>query len=70
MVTRELIHSEVDRLNLEELEELHKLIRQLTRSKQKTKKKGALARIKKVKVSAPKDFAVNHDRYITGEPRG
>jgi hypothetical protein len=69
MVTRELIHSEIDRLNSAQLEELHKLIRQLNRPKQKARKKGALARIKKIKISAPSDFAANHDRYASGEPR-
>lgn len=69
MVTRELIHSEIDRLNGEQLEELHKLIRQLNRAKPKAKKKGALARIKKIKISAPKDFAANHDNYASGEAR-
>ncbi|MBI3161663.1 MAG: hypothetical protein HYZ23_04100 [Chloroflexi bacterium] len=64
MVTRELINSEIDRLNLDDLDELYKLIRQLSRAKRKTKKKGALARIKQVKVSGPKDLSVNHDRYV------
>ena len=68
MVTRELIHSEVERLNAADLEELYKLIRQLNRAKRK-KKKGALSRIKQVKISAPKDFSANHDLYATGERR-
>jgi hypothetical protein len=66
MVTREFIHSEIDRLSMEQLEELHKLIRQLSRPKPKVKKKGALARIKKIKISAPSDFAANHDHYASG----
>ncbi|HKZ36128.1 MAG TPA: hypothetical protein VJ184_00655 [Chryseolinea sp.] len=69
MVTRELIHSEIERLNVEDLDELYKLIRQLSRAKRKSKKKGALSRIKRVKVSAPKDFSINHDHYVTGEHR-
>lgn len=69
MVTRELIYSEIERMNVEDLDELYKLIRQLSRAKRKSKKKGALSRIKRVKVSAPKDFSINHDRYITGERR-
>lgn len=69
MVTRELIYSEIERLNVEDLDELYKLIRQLSRAKRKSKKKGALSRIKRVKVSAPKDFSINHDRYVAGEHR-
>ncbi len=69
MVTRELIHSEIERLNVEDLDELYKLIRQLSRAKRKSKKKGALSRIKQIKISAPKDFSINHDRYVTGEHR-
>ncbi len=69
MVTRELIHSEIERLNVEDLDELYKLIRQLSRGKRKSKKKGALSRIKRIKVLAPKDFSVNHDQYVVGEHR-
>jgi len=69
MVTRELIHSEIDRLSAEDLDELYKLIRQLARTKHKSRKKGALSRIKQVKISAPKDFSVNHDLYIAGKSR-
>ena len=69
MVTREFIHSEIDRLTAEDLEELHKLIRQLSRAKRKNRKKGALSRIKRVKISAPKDFSINHDLYISGKSR-
>ncbi len=35
--------------------------------KRKSKKKGALAKIRKVKISGPKDFSVNHDLYIAGK---
>jgi len=63
IVTRELIHSEVERLNVEDLDELYKLIRQLSRAKRKPKKKGALSRIKRIKVSAAEDLSANHDRY-------
>ena len=68
MVTRELIHTEIDRLNTEDLDELYKMIRQLSRGKRKSRKKGALSRIKRVRISAPKDLSVNHDLYIVGKP--
>lgn len=70
MVTRELIHSKIDNLSPEELDELDKIIRQMNLEKRKAKKKGALAKIRKVKISAPKDFSVNHDLYIAGKRRG
>lgn len=69
MVTREIIHSEIDKLTVEDLEELYKLIRQLSRAKRKTRKKGTLSRIKRVKISAPKDFSINHDSYVIGKAR-
>ena len=69
MVTRELIHSEIDRLSAEELDELYKLIRQLSRAKRKSRKKGALSRIKRVRISAAKDLSVNHDLYVAGKTR-
>lgn len=70
MVTRDLIHSEIERLDADSLEELYKLIRQLNHAKRKPKKKGALSKIKQIKISAPKDFAQNHDQYASGEKRG
>ena len=69
MVTRELIHSEIERLNAEELDELYKLIRQFNRGKRKTRKKGVLSKISQIKISGPRDLSVNHDRYITGKRR-
>jgi len=66
MVTRELVYSAIDRLNADELDELYKLIRQMSRTKRRSKKKGALSKIKRVKIVAPKDFSLNHDRYIAG----
>ena len=66
MVTRELVYSEIDRVNADELDELYKLIRQMSRTKRKSKKKGALSKIKRIKIMAPKDFALNHDQYIAG----
>ncbi len=69
MVTRELIHSEIENLNAQELDELYKLIRQLNRGKRKSKKKGVLSKIRRVKISGPRDFSVNHDLYITGKRR-
>ncbi|MBV6452698.1 MAG: hypothetical protein MHPDNHAH_03460 [Anaerolineales bacterium] len=69
MVTRELIHSEVDRLNADKLDEVYEHIRQLNRGKRKLKKKGVLSKIRRVKISGPKDFSVNHDLYISGKNR-
>jgi hypothetical protein len=69
MVTRELVHSEIERLNTEELDELYKLIRQMNRGKRKPKKKGALSKIRRVRISGPRDFSINHDLYIAGKRR-
>lgn len=69
MVSRELIHSEIDRLGAEELDELYKVIRQLNRTKRKSRKKGALSRIKQVKISASRDFSIKHDLAIAGKRR-
>ena len=66
MVTRELIYSEIDRLNADELDELYKLIRQMSQTKRKSKKKGALSKIRRIKIVAPRDFSLNHDHYIVG----
>jgi len=70
MVTRELIHSEIERLSNDELAELYMAIQQMTRVRRKAKsKKSLMARLKSVSIFAPEDFAANHDHYFTGERR-
>jgi len=68
MVTREVVQTELERLDSDELSEVYKFIKKtLARSKSKTKKKSLMARLKTIKIDAPEDFAENHDLYVTGE---
>jgi len=68
MVTREVVQTELERLDSDELSEVYKFIKKnLAPSKSKTKKKSLMARLKTIKIDAPEDFAENHDLYVTGE---
>ncbi len=70
MVTRELLHSEIEHLSNDELAELYTAIQQLTRVRRKAKsKKNLMTRLKNVSILAPEDFAANHDHYIIGKYR-
>jgi hypothetical protein len=70
MVTRELVQTELERLDKDELSEVYKFIKKnLVRPKPKTGKKSLMASLKAIKIDAPEDFAENHDLYVTGEKR-
>jgi len=38
--------------------------------RRKPKKEGVLSKIRRIKISGPKDFSMNHDLYITGKRHG
>jgi len=69
MVTKELIHTEIDNVSGEYLEELYEIIRRFVQSKRQAEKPSLMSRLKSITIDAPEDFAVNHDLYITGEKR-
>ena len=70
MVTKELIHTEIDTVSGEYLEELYEIIRRFVQSKRQAKKPSLMSRLKSITIDAPEDFAANHDLYIiTGEKR-
>jgi hypothetical protein len=69
MDTRELIHAEIDQLGQEQLNELYQLIKDLTRSDRSDERLSLMARLKRITIDAPPDFATNLDRYTSGERR-
>lgn len=66
MVTKELIHSEIDRVSDEHLEELYRVIKGLIESKRDSKQ-SFMSKLKNIKINAPEDFAANLDLYTSGE---
>lgn len=69
MTTREIIQLELDKLTEDDLSELLRVIRSLDQAKDKPapREPGLLAKLKKVKIEGPKDFAANLDLYLSGE---
>jgi hypothetical protein len=69
MTTKELIYEAVEKIGEENLEELYRLIRDFMAAKLPPSKASILAKLQKVKINAPEDFASNFDLYASGEKR-
>ena len=67
MNTKELILDELNKLEEDSLQELYGLIKNFANNKTSEKKQGALAKLKKIKIQAPVDFAANIDFYLNRE---
>lgn len=69
MVTKEMVRAEIDRISTEHLDELYRLIKHFTADKETAPKPSLMARLSKIKIDGPEDFAVNLDLYLHGEKR-
>ena len=69
MTTKELIQTEIETLSDEELDELYTVIKQFTQSKRHAKPQSFMAKLKRIQIEAPEDFAANLDLYVSGERR-
>ena len=67
MTTKKLIKEEIDHLSDEHVNELYKMIKSFPHAKTSTSSTGLLAKLKRIKIDAPEDFASNVDLYISGE---
>lgn len=67
MTIKERIQSEIDNLPEEALEELYELVQQFAARKSGAAEPGLLAKLARVKIEAPPDFASNLDAYMSGE---
>ncbi|MCW5854277.1 MAG: hypothetical protein KIT87_29685 [Anaerolineae bacterium] len=60
MTTKELIHAEIEKVREADLEALYHVIKDFTEAKAEQRQKpGALAKLKRIRISAPEDFAAN-----------
>lgn len=66
MITKELIHSEIDRLSDDYLDELYSVIKHFAETK-KNGKQSFMSKLKSIKINAPEDFSTNLDLYTSGE---
>ncbi len=69
MTIKERIHAEIDSVEEESLTELFRLVKRFVAKKKPHKNHGIMAKLRKVKIEAPADFAANLDLYINGEKR-
>lgn len=69
MITKELIHSEIDSIGNEYLGELYDVVRDFAESRKNGKKQSFMSKLKNIKIDAPEDFATNFDLYMSGEKR-
>jgi hypothetical protein len=63
---RDLIETEIDKVSDENLDELYVTIQQFVKEKSASQT-GVLARLKRIRIQAPEDFAQNLDQYLNGE---
>lgn len=67
MPTRELIKAEIDNIPEAELDELYQIIQGFMQSKVTDEEQGLMARLRRIRIDAPEDFAANFDLYTSGE---
>jgi len=68
VITKEDIKQEIEKVPDEKLESLYKYVRELTEVKpKKQSKESFMAKMRKIRINAPSDFATNIDDYLYGE---
>lgn len=68
MVTKELLHAEIDRVPEKDLEQLYDLIKSFTQLKPQDDR-SFMSKLLSVQFDGPEDLAANHDLYLNGEKR-
>jgi hypothetical protein len=69
MTTKELIQTEIDKVNGKDLDELYGLIKDFVAAKAAPRRSGILAKLKRIQIDAHADFASNLDLSLSGEKR-
>jgi len=69
MTTKELIHAEIEKLSEEELKQVYSVVKSLAGAKTGEPKSSFMAKLKRIQIEAPEDFAANLDLYLNGEKR-
>ena len=66
MSTKELIEAKIGTMNEAQLAALYPIVEQIAQAEPRPEE-GALAKLKRIKIQAPEDFATNLDAYTRGE---
>ncbi len=69
MTIKEQIHAEIERMADDSLESLFTLIKSFAPTRAIPAKGSIMAKLKKIRIEAPADFAANLDLYLSGEKR-
>ena len=69
MSTRELIEAELQVMDENQLDELYRVVRQIAEQRPPAASPSLIAKLKKIKIQAPEDFATNLEFYSSGEKR-
>ena len=64
MTTKELIKAEIDNIPEADLDELYQMIQGFMQSKVTDEEKGLMARLRRIRIDAPEDFAANFDQHF------
>lgn len=67
MSTKEMIVSQLSILSENDLNELYLMIKQFVEVKRRAEPSSLMAKLKRVRIDAPPDFAANLDLYTSGE---
>ena len=67
MATKEEIKSEIEKVPEERLTELYQIVRRFTQSRPSSSQPTLMAKLRRVRISAPSDFSENIDLYLSGE---
>jgi hypothetical protein len=67
MVTKELVISEIEKLDEKYLDEIYEIIKKLTEKVEPKKKKSFLEKLQEIQIEGPSDLSVNHELYASGE---
>ncbi len=64
MTTKELVKAEIDNIPEADLDELYQMIQGFMQSKVTDEEKGLMARLRRIRIDAPEDFAANFDQHF------
>ncbi len=67
MITKEMVRTEIDQLNEEQLQVLYRFVKDLAKQPAERKDESLLARLRRIQFDGPEDLASNHDLYVSGE---
>jgi CRISPR/Cas system CSM-associated protein Csm2 small subunit len=69
MSTKELIQAKIEQLDEEQLKRLYQEIQRISQPEKMTSSTTLMAKLRRIEIDGPEDFAANLDLYSNGERR-